>query len=236
MIAPDLLDKIAFIGTDFAKPPITGIVLRFVGLGTTGMKTGCDTMELEWGHAGALVVVPYYDPWGWMNPRVVQFVDDLVEGLRLTRKLGPEVPLIVTGGSMGGHGALTYAFKSRHAIAACMALWPACDLPFHYTERPDLPRTMRHAFGYDEIGARLIESSPLHQVKSLPRIPYLIVHGGRDLAVKQAAHSDRMVEAMRGEKLDVRYLSLSNLGHGDPLDYATSRAITDFVLQQLKKN
>ena len=137
---------------------------------------------------------------------------------------------------MGGHAALLYSMKSRHRVAACMALWPVCDLPFHYTERPDLPRTMHHAFGsYEDVSAKLEQHSPLHQVKDMPDIPYLIVHGDKDTSVKKAAHSDPMVAAMRQRQLRLEYVECPNLGHGNPMDYATFCKILGFVLSHLKR-
>jgi alpha-beta hydrolase superfamily lysophospholipase len=236
MITHALLDKFAWLNTEYVKPPISGIVLCFPGLGSCGMKAAPDVNDLEWGHAGALTVLPYQDPWGWMNPSVLHFVDDLVDAIRDWHHLGEEVPLLSTGGSMGGHAALFYTMKSRHRVAACMALWPVCDLPFHYTEREDLPRTMHHAFGnYEDITVQLRENSPLHQVEAMPDIPYLLVHGEKDQAVKKTAHSDPMVAAMRQRRLQVEYVERPNLGHGAPLDYETNHKITDFVISHLKR-
>ena len=135
---------------------------------------------------------------------------------------------------MGGHGALLYAIKSRHRVAACMAVCPVCDLPFHYTERPDLPRTMHHAFGsYGDIGQLLIEHSPLHQAELLPRIPYFLIHGELDLRVKKVAHSDLMVAAMRRRGLEVDYVVCPKMYHCVPFDYSIHRRLIDFVLRHL---
>jgi alpha-beta hydrolase superfamily lysophospholipase len=235
-ISAALLDKLAWVGLEFVKPPISGLVLRFPGLGSTGMKNEADAMELEWGEAGLLTIAPYQDPWGWMNPRVLHFVDDLVEGICAHHQLDAGIPLLSTGGSMGGHAALLYSIKSRHPVDACMALWPVCDLPYHYTERADLPRTMHHAFGYEgDIETVLRENSPLHQVKELPDIPYLIVHGEKDQAVKKSSHSDPMVAAMRQRQLQIEYVERPRLGHGNPLDYATARRIVEFVLSRRRR-
>ena len=236
MISSANLDKFAWLSIECIKPPISGIVLRFPGLGSTGMKSNPDIHDLEWGQSGALTVLPYYDPWGWMNPTVVNLIDDLVDAIRQRHQLGPEIPLISTGDSMGGHGALLYSIKSRHQIAACMAIWPVCDLPFHYTERIDLPRTLHHAFGnYEDIATQLHENSPLHQVEAMPDIPYLLIHGEKDEAVKKVAHSDLMVAAMRKRRLRVEYVERPNLGHGGPLDYETYRRMIDFVGDNLKR-
>ncbi len=242
MIHPDILDKVCWTnaaylkGADSGSSKITALVLRFPGLGgTVSMKNDPDLHDLEWGQAGALAISPYQDPWGWMNPRVVAFTDDLIDGLRQRHHLPPSVPLLSTGGSMGGHAALLYCLKSRHPIAACMALWPVCDLVYHYTERaPDLPRTMHHAFGsYDKIERVLEENCPLHQAARMPAIPYLFVHGDKDLAVGKKQHSDRMVTALRERGLPIEYVERASLGHGSPMDFATHRRIIDFVFDQI---
>jgi len=236
MITDALLDKFAWMGYDCVKGPISGIVLRFPGLGSTGMKSDPDPFDLEWGNAGALPVLAYQDPWGWMNAETQRFIDDVVEAIQKRHALGPEVPVISTGGSMGGHAALLWAMKSRHPIAACLALFPVCDIPFHYTERPDLPRTFHHAYGsYEDITEELIKHSPLHQVASMPDIPYLLIHGDKDVAVGKKAHSDKMVTAMRKRNLRVEYMERPNLGHGGPMDYETHRKMIDFVISRLKR-
>jgi alpha-beta hydrolase superfamily lysophospholipase len=237
MIAPENVHKFAWIGADFLSGEVSGIVLRFPGLGNATIKTEADLAELEWGHRGALVVIPYHDPWGWMNPRVVSFMDELIDGIRARHALGGEVPLISTGGSMGGHAALLYSIRSRHKVAACLANCPVCDLPFHYSERVDLPRTMHHAFGsYGDITEALRANSPLHQVDQLPDIPYLLLHGALDPAVNKQAHSDPMVAAMRRRHLRVEYIECPLMLHCGPLDYETSRRISDFIMGNLAGN
>lgn len=236
MISSQILDKVAWLSMEYVKPPISGIVLRFPGLNATYLKMDPDPNDLEWGQSGALTVHAYQDPWGWMNAQTQQFIDDLVDAIRQRHELGPEIPLLSTGGSMGGHASLLYSIKSRHRVAACMALYPVCDLPFHYGERSDLPRTMHHAFGnYEDISKALCENSPLDQVDAMPDIPYLLIHGEKDQAVAKAAHSDALVSAMRRRQLQVEYVECPKLGHGGPMDYETSRKTVDFVLSNLKR-
>jgi dipeptidyl aminopeptidase/acylaminoacyl peptidase len=230
-----LLDQVAFIAHRWLRQPIRGIVVRFYGLGWTGMKSEPDIAEMEWANAGALVVVPYNEPWAWMNPATRNFVDEVVDSLRARYKLDANVPLIATGGSMGGHASLAYTMFSRHHVAACQACWPVCDLTYHYNERPDLPRTFHHAFGsYGDIQSVLAANSPLQQVERLPKVPYMIAHGEKDEAVSKKHHSDRLVPAMRARGLDVTYLERTDMGHGNPLDWELWRALNDFVIAQLR--
>jgi len=236
MLAPSLLEKVAWLGLDFVNRPISAIMLRFAGLGYTGMKSELDGFEIELSHAGVLTVVVYHDPWGWMNRRTQNLVNDVVEAIRQKYNLGPGIPLFSTGGSMGGHAALLYSIKSRHQVAACMAVCPVCDLTFHYTERPDLPRTMHHAFdNYENIAEALREHSPLHQVQALPDIPYLILHAVKDPSVSKEAHSDPMVAAMRQRKLNVDYMECPLMRHCGPVTYESHRRTVDFILANLKR-
>ena len=230
-----LLDRVAWTSQDYLGCPIRGIILRFAGLGNTDMKVGGgDPMELEWSNLGGLVVQPFHEPWAWMNPPAQKFVDELIDALLLRHQLPASTPLIATGGSMGGHGALVYSRYSRHRVIACLALWPVCDAVFHYHERVDLPRTMHHAFGsYGDIEPALLRHSPLHLADQMLDIPYLIVHGEQDKAVSKSGHSDKFVAAMRALGRRIEYVEVANLGHGGPMDYRTYRRIVDFVAEML---
>jgi dipeptidyl aminopeptidase/acylaminoacyl peptidase len=176
-------------------------------------------------------VFPYYGPWSWMNRRSRGFVDQLILSVYGNFKLACDIPLIIIGASMGGQGALIYTRYSAHRIAACFANYPVCDLEYHFTERPDLPPTLRYAYREQEIDFRgaLIEHSPLRQVASMPDVPYLIIHGDKDLAVNKQKHSDRFVEEMRRLGRNVEYLEVAGMGHGTDVPYHASRKQIDFV-------
>ena len=229
------LGRFAWTNEDFLGGAIRGVILEFPGLGSMGMKgEGPDAQELEWGQAGGLTVAAFQDPWGWMNPQTVAFTDEVVDAVFARHALAPETPVIAIGGSMGGYEALVYSLKGRHPVAAVAANCPVCDLPFHYTERPDLPRTLHHAFGsYGDISEALAAHSPLHQADRLLDVPYLIVHGDEDTAVGKAAHSDKLVEKMRGRGLNVDYREQPGMGHCGPFDWPLSRRWIDFVQEHL---
>lgn len=232
-----LISDVAWTGEAYLGGPIKAIVYRFAGLnGTREMKTAPEHGELEWAQAGGLVVYPYYNPWAWMNGDTVAFLDELAEALRERHHLAQDTPIIATGGSMGGHAALTYTLKSRQPVSRCLAICPVADLPFHYTERPDLPRTMHSAFrSYGDIAPALEDYSPLHQAARMPRIPYLIVHGFKDQAVAKARHSDPLIQAMRGAGHDknLTYLEVPEMAHCSPWDLASLRATLAFVKEGL---
>ena len=64
-------------------------------------------------------------------------------------------------------GKQYYVYTRYAAVTpvACVANCPVCDLPYHYTERPDLPRTLYSAFGDSDsetLGDAMKKASPYH--------------------------------------------------------------------------
>ena len=233
---PKLIKEVAWVGEAYVTGRIRGVVLSFHGLGG-GLKSAPSTEELEWARNGGLVVYPYYGPWAWMNRRARTMVDELVDAVYAAYRLPDRAPLICTGGSMGGQAALLFTRYAKRRVSACLANCPVCDMKFHFHERPDLPPTIRHAF-LDQAGTleRLfVEHSPLQQVAALPKIPYLIVSGGKDTAVSKRQHSDKMVAAMRQRKLPVEYLEVAAMGHCGPLPLSVLQRTVAFVAAALRR-
>ena len=132
---------------------------------------------------------------------------------------------------MGGLSSLLYTRYAKRPIAACHALFPACDLQFHFSERPDLPPTIHHAFrGYAEDWETLLaEHSPLCQVAHMPDIPYLVIMGDLDALVSKARHSDPLVAAMRERGMNVEYVEVPGMGHGSAMPLAVLERQIRFV-------
>ena len=233
-----MIKQVAWVGENLVSGKIKGIVLSFHGLGRTGLKSDNDKSleDLEWSREGALMVFPYYGPWSWMNRQAREFVDELVSSIIREYKLPKNIPIISTGGSMGGMSALLYTRYSRHKITACYANCPVCDFRFHFTERPDLPPTIYNAFrGYPEdIDTLFREHSPLEQVDGMPDIPYLIIHGGKDLSVNKKAHSDKMAAKMKKRGLNVQYIEVPYMTHCGPVYKEELVKILSFVKKFLK--
>ena len=229
------MKSVAWIGDQFVKGPITGVIINFHGLGDPGLRSVPTYEENEWASAGGLVVMPYPGPWNWMNRQTRALMDELIEAIYTHYSLDASVPLILAGGSMGGFCSLLYARYAKRPIKACLALYPACDLKYHFTERPDLPRTIYHSlYGYEEPLDELFrEHSPVDQVAAMPHVPYLIIQGDEDKAVNKAAHADRMVRAMREHGLEVEYIEVPGMGHHAPLFFDVYRRMIDFVKAQL---
>lgn len=221
---------IAWVGDDLVSGPIRGVLVGFHGLGFAGIYEASED-DFEHAKHGILVVAPYYGPWCWMNRQARTTVDELVAEVYKEYGLGDDIPLISTGGSMGGGSALLFARYSPHPVAGVYANCPACDYVYHFTERPDVAHTMYHAFGsYEGDWTDILEEhSPLHQVAHMPNVPYLLIQGGRDGLVSKAHHSDKMVQAMRERGLNVVYRELPEMGHCGPVPDDVSQEIREFI-------
>lgn len=229
------LRETAWIGDAIVSKPIRGVLLRFHGLGDNSLKEKADPLESLWARSGALIVYPYYGTWSWMNRESRAFVDDVVDSVYKIFRLGPRVPLISSGASMGGCAALLYTGAARRKVSACMALFPVTDLKAHFSERPDLPRTVHYAFRtYKEPYAKLFaEHSPLAQVKRMPRVPYLLIHGDADKAVSKERHSDPFAARMRALGHSLDYVVVPGMGHGGKTPRSVVRKQAEFVLKAL---
>ena len=216
VITPSSLRSFAYLNDRVLSGKPRGLVFDFLGLGGMSMH-GEDTPRGEkFGRAGVLYCVPYLDPWNWMNPMAVRETDEIRAAIE--ERFGP-LPTVSSGGSMGGLCCLVWARYAAVTPDAAAANCPVCDLPYHYTERPDLPRTLYAAYGQqgeNTLEEALEKSSPLHLALrgEMPDIPYTVYHCTADTAVNKERHSDRFVEALR-IRTPVDYVAVPDRGHCD---------------------
>ncbi len=225
------LERFAY--ASFPAPGVAprGIVIHFMGLGSQWQaREGEELHGLERSGAaaaaaaGAAYLVPYLDPWNWMNAAAVAETDRIVSLAMERAGLPADAPVVSTGGSMGGLCALVWPRYTRHRVVAVAANCPVCDLVHHYGERPDLPRTLRAAFALEpDFEAALRARSPLHLAPDLPAVPYGIFHCTEDQAVAKAAHSDKLVAELRALGRSVEYVEVPGRGHCDLDDDAKRR-------------
>ena len=215
-ITRETVDSYAFTNASQLSGEIRGIVLCFHGLGgCASLITEPDVFARAYAQAGLLYIMPYDSPWSWMNDTAVRTTDQILSAVQEKYGLDPSLRVVSTGGSMGGLSCLIYARYAGHPISAVAANCPVCDLPTHFTERPDLPRTIYSAFAHYSCGVEeaVRLHSPLHQADRLPDIPYYIVHGDGDTAVNKALHSDRLVAKMRQLGYSVEYREVPGMLH-----------------------
>lgn len=216
IITIENLRSFAYCNDHICQKPIKGLVVCFFGLGGAYVFDEDTEDGIRFAKNGILYVAPYQNPWAWQNKQNISYTDEIIDVLFEEYSLPCDLPIVSIGGSMGGLSALVYMVYGKYTPVACVANSPVCDLPYHFTERPDLPRTLYSAFyNYDcSLQEALRSTSPLDLVDKLPvTSKYYIFHCMEDPSVNKQKHSDRFVEKMK-DKHDIVYYSVPGKGHG----------------------
>ena len=231
IITFDKIRSYTYVNDNVVTKPIKGIAINFFGLGCMHMCNDVDSVEGQfYGKDGILYVVPYNNPWGWMNKQEVDYTDEIIDVIFDHFNLEENTPIVSTGGSMGGQCAITYMAYAKRTPVACVANCPVCDVVYHYTERVDLPRTLYSALygtnGTLEEGLKSL--SPVHLIEKLPRAEYHIFHCNTDDAVNMEKHSVPFVEKMKMQGFDITFDIVENRGHCD-LDYDSKLKYASYI-------
>ncbi len=240
LITFENLSTFCYCNYNLCKLPVRGIVLSFRGLGS--MKAFTDESPevaedaARYGEHGILYIKPNTNPWSWMNRQAVAVTDEILDVVFDHFKLPETTPIVSTGGSMGGQQAMVYMLYAKRTPIACAVNCAVCDMPYHYTERPDLPRSMYSAF-YEEEGdilEVLKQRSPIHLAEKLPRVPYYVFHCDKDTAVNMQMHSERFVAAMREAGQNVTFHIVPDRGHCSLTD-EMKVLFAEYVCKEIEK-
>ena len=236
IISQQNVSSYAFSNIEAVQLPISSIVISLHGWYETNMRTSLTDFEIELAENHILSIYPYYSEWSWMNFPTIHLIDEITDFFFEQYKLAPDTPVAVLGKSMGGLSALIYTLYSKRTPIACAANCPICDLPFHVTEREDLPRTMYSAFGHYNIPLEIAMElhSPMHQIERMPHIPYYIVHGGADKTVLKEFHSDPYVKRMKQFNHVIEYHEIEGMKHCDFRPYPEEELLYhNFILSHV---
>lgn len=202
------------------KKPYRGVVVQFHGLGDGDVfnedikgldpnvpKTHAQIMGEFFAEQSILYIIPYTNPWCWMNDNTVKFVDKLVSVL--TKEYGVEdFPIVSLGPSMGGQSAILWSARSAHKdkIVACVTNCPVCD-PLSLS--PDLlpKRALLSAF-FDENKDfyQVVKNySPMEITSELRDIDYFVFQCDADTAVVKELHADKFVQKMKEHGFNIEY-------------------------------
>ncbi len=236
IITYENIRRFAYVNDAVCRMPVKGIVLYFLGANNISMFDA-DTVEGEfYGEKNLLYVVPYNNPWAWMNRQAVAYTDEILEVLFEKYLLDERIPIASTGNSMGGLSALIYPVFAKRTPVVCVANCPVCDAVFHFSSRQDIPRLFYSALWHEEgdLETALKTVSPLHLLKEMPRIPYHIFHCDNDQAVNIAHNSDVLVSEMRKQGFDVTYDVVHGRGHCK-LTYEAKMKYVNYILSAVFK-
>ena len=211
----ETIRSFAYVNDNVCKKPIRGIVVYFCGLNNKDMFDEDTNEGVYYGEEGVLYVHPYNNPWSWMNAQAVAYTDEIIDAIFDHFKLPEDTPIVSMGQSMGGLASLVYTRYAKRTPIACISNCPVCDLVYHFTERPDLPRTIYSAFWNEEgeLNDILKKYSPVHLAPEMPDAKYYIFHCDKDKSVNLASHSQKFVAAMKECGKGVELEVIPDRGH-----------------------
>lgn len=215
IITYETIRSFAYVNDAICKKPIRGIVINFCGLNNKDMYDEDTNEGVYYGEEGVIYLHPYNNPWSWMNAQAIAYTDEIVDVLFEKYELPKDTPVVSMGHSMGGLASLVYTKYSKRTPVACISNCPVCDLVYHFTERPDLPRTIYSAFWNEEgeLNDILKRYSPFHLAPEMPQVKYYIFHCDKDKSVNLERHSMKFVEAMKACGQDIELEIIPNRGH-----------------------
>lgn len=209
----------------YVEGDIKGIVMEFPGLGGSsclgglvGMGEYSSDFAQECGKKGIAVMYMYCGPWSWGNKGVIRMADLVIDALKDHYNLPDDIPVVSTGGSMGGLGALMFTHGSRHNIISCMAACPCYDILGEYKSfdaLKEFPRTYLSAIAaYDmPLTEGLKAITPQENIATMPKVPYYVVCNVEDECFDDEGMAV-FVQKMKDAGHDVTFKVLPGTTHG----------------------
>lgn len=231
----DNLRQFAYSNDKLIKGEINGIVLNFSGCSVYTMYDTDTHLGEFYAKHGVIFIIPYYNPWSWMNEPAVNLIDEILDVIFEKYKL-TNVPIASTGGSMGGQGAIIYMARAKRTPEICIANCPNCDLVFGFKNNHNHARTLYSAFHYEDgdILDVIKKYSPMHIVDQLPKnVEYHLFHGDNDEALNYTAHSKRLYEKMKEKGFNVTFTLCKGRNHAKVLIDSDIPA-KEYILKKFK--
>ena len=231
----DNLRKFAYSNDKLIKGEIKGIVLNFSGCSVYTMYDTDTHLGKFYAKYGVVFLIPYYNPWSWMNEPAVNLIDEIMDVIFEKYNL-TNVPIASTGGSMGGQGAIVYMARAKRTPEICIANCPNCDLVFGFKNNHNHARTLYSAFSYEDgdILDVIKKYSPIHIIDELPKnAEYHLFHGDNDEALNYTAHSKRLYEKMKEKGFDITFTLCKGRNHAKVLIDSDIPA-KEYILKKFK--
>ena len=215
-IEKENLSDYAFLNLDTLTLPLKGICVCFHGYTDATTYDKSPRIAELLGKMGIAYVFPYYSVWAWMSKNSMEFNEQVLDAVYDMLGADEDIPLIITGGSMGGLTALNYLVSGKRPAAACALNCPVTDMHGFFEDVPTARRAIlsAHIEKQGELADVLKEYSPVHFAHRLPNIPYYLVYGEKDPYFTEN-HMPPMLAKMDACGLCYTALVQSGMGHCD---------------------
>ncbi len=230
--------KLCLSNIDLINGEIKGITLYFTGLGHASQPMNDMVAAPICAESGILYILPFYNPWCWMNEKTVKYIDAIIDTAKELYNIKNDVPVGIYGGSMGGHNTFIYLTKSKHKIVAAATLCPCCNMEYEmsYSTNTIFRSYFESAIeDTDNFKAYMHENSPVNMADKLPKIPYLFAVGLKDTVLVPSMHSDLMIARMLENGHDVERIDYPEVAHCN-LPHRDRIAIHKWLSEKILKN
>lgn len=219
-IDKDNLSDYAFLNEDTLVYPLRAVCVSFHGYTDGTRHNKSNEMARRLGERGIAWVFPYYSVWAWMSRSSMEFNEQVLDAVYEKLNAGGEIPLIVSGGSMGGLTALNYLIYGKRRAIGCAVNCPVTDVFRMFDDNPACRAAIlsAHIEKEGELDEILKSHSPVHFAAKLPRIPYLFVYGGKDEYFTQKQRP-AMQKALDEEGIAHQMLVQPQMAHCDMNPY-----------------
>lgn len=206
----------AFVNLDALTFPVRAVCVDFHGYTDSTMFSESNEKAKRLGEKGIAWIFPYYSVWAWMSESSQEFNEQVLDAVYQKLQLPDTVPLIVTGGSMGGLTALCYLLYGKRKAVACAANCPVTDMGVFFRDFDHARRAILSAHILDDrpLETVLEKYSPVKFVDKLPHIPYLLLYGEKDTVITDR-FMPQFVEAMQAAGHDVTHFVQKDMVHCD---------------------
>lgn len=213
-INKDNLFDYAFVNEDTLTGAVRAVCVCFHGYTDATMLTQSNELAAALGRAGIAFLFPYYSVWGWMGSNAQLFIEQCIDAAYDRLGLDDGVPLLVTGGSMGGLTALNYAVIGKRRICGCAAVCAVADITSCYNNIPDMRRAILSA--HIEKEGDLLEItdrfSPVNFADRLPKVPYFLLYGAKD-SFFTGVQLPEFIKALDSAGVEYELLVHPDMGH-----------------------
>ncbi len=217
-ITKDNLFDFAFLNEDTLKPPLKGICVCFHGYTDDTRFEKSSEQARILGENGIAWVFPYYSVWGWMSENSQIFNEQVLDAVYDRLGADEDIPLIISGGSMGGLTALNYLVRGKRRATACALNCPVTDINIIYDCNVGARRAILSAHIEKDCPIDVImrNFSPVNFADKLPHIPYFLIFGEKDThfvdyqmppmeeKLKQYGHNYTLTVHPKMEHCDIR--------------------------------
>lgn len=237
-ITSDNLFDYAFLNEDTLQKPVKGVCIYFHGFTDGTRYNESPFLGAELGAKGIAWVFPYHSVWAWMSPTSQMFCEQVIDAVYEKLGIDDSVPLVVTGGSMGGMTALNYLLHGKRKAIACAANCPVLSVKDYFEKSFETRAAIlsAHIEKEGDLMEILSDLSPIEFAEKLPKIPYFFVFGKEDPSPAINEHIEELKEKLSKNAIDYKVEFREKMEHCNMKDFPdTIGRFIDFISDVVNK-